>query len=121
MIHFVWNLVFHFMDIKGIYTTVTWNQLLLWQKVTPELGEICFAIRYVPANGKLQITILEGKNLKSTDEGGYSGKETNTRVLPAKTTARVLPAKTNAHVSPAKTNAHVSPAKTNARVSPAKN
>ncbi|XP_028397146.1 synaptotagmin-1-like isoform X2 [Dendronephthya gigantea] len=41
-------------------------------KVTPELGEICFALRYVPANGKLQITILEGKNLKSTDEGGYS-------------------------------------------------
>jgi hypothetical protein len=42
--------------------------------VTPELGEICFAVRYVPANGKLQITVLEGKNLKSTDEGGYSGK-----------------------------------------------
>ena len=48
--------------------------IFLFQKVTPELGEICFAIRYVPANGKLQITILEGKNLKSTDEGGYSGK-----------------------------------------------
>ena len=53
---------------------ILFSLLILLQKVTPELGEICFAIRYVPANGKLQITILEGKNLKSTDEGGYSGK-----------------------------------------------
>ncbi|XP_046844677.1 synaptotagmin 1-like isoform X1 [Xenia sp. Carnegie-2017] len=44
-----------------------------WRKKTsPEIGEICFAIRYVPANGKLQINILEGKNLKSTDKDGYS-------------------------------------------------
>ncbi|KAK3727771.1 hypothetical protein QZH41_016415 [Actinostola sp. cb2023] len=37
-----------------------------------ELGEICFSLRYVPTAGKLQITIVEAKALKSMDLSGYS-------------------------------------------------
>ncbi|XP_031569799.1 synaptotagmin-1-like isoform X2 [Actinia tenebrosa] len=37
-----------------------------------ELGEICFSLRYVPTAGKLQITIVEAKSLKSMDLSGYS-------------------------------------------------
>lgn len=39
---------------------------------TTELGQICFSLRYVPAAGKLQVVILEAKNLKSADVSGYS-------------------------------------------------
>lgn len=37
-----------------------------------ELGQICFSLRYVPAAGKLQVVILEAKDLKSMDVSGYS-------------------------------------------------
>jgi len=32
-------------------------------------------LRYVPAAGKLQVVILEAKDLKSMDVSGYSGIE----------------------------------------------
>lgn len=38
-----------------------------------ELGDICFSLRYVPTAGKLTVIILEARNLKSMDVGGYSG------------------------------------------------
>lgn len=37
-----------------------------------DLGQICFSLRYVPAAGKLQVVILEAKDLKSMDVSGYS-------------------------------------------------
>ncbi|XP_019934296.1 synaptotagmin VIII isoform X2 [Paralichthys olivaceus] len=37
-----------------------------------ELGEICFSLRYVPTVGKLTVVILEAKNLKYMDLGGFS-------------------------------------------------
>uniref|UniRef100_A0A3P8UGY7 Synaptotagmin 8 n=1 Tax=Cynoglossus semilaevis TaxID=244447 RepID=A0A3P8UGY7_CYNSE len=37
-----------------------------------ELGDICFSLRYVPTAGKLTVIILEARNLKSMDVGGYS-------------------------------------------------
>ena len=37
-------------------------------------GDICFSLRYIPATGKLQVIILEAKNLKQMDVTGYSGK-----------------------------------------------
>ncbi|XP_048578411.1 synaptotagmin-1-like isoform X2 [Nematostella vectensis] len=37
-----------------------------------DLGDICFSLRYVPSSGKLQITIVEAKSLKSMDLTGYS-------------------------------------------------
>ncbi len=36
------------------------------------LGEICFSLRYVPNTGKLTVCILEAKNLKQMDLGGFS-------------------------------------------------
>ncbi len=38
------------------------------------LGEICFSLRYVPTAGKLTVVILEAKNLKCMDMGGFSGQ-----------------------------------------------
>lgn len=37
-----------------------------------ELGQLCFSLRYVPAAGKLQVVILEAKDLKSMDVSGFS-------------------------------------------------
>lgn len=54
-----------------------------WRDVSPpandddkqiSLGEICFSLRYVPNTGKLTVCILEAKNLKQMDLGGFSGK-----------------------------------------------
>ena len=53
-----------------------------WRDVLPpandddkkiSLGEICFSLRYVPNTGKLTVCILEAKNLKQMDLGGFSG------------------------------------------------
>lgn len=38
----------------------------------PELGQLCFSLRYVPAAGKLQVVVLEAKDLKAMDVSGYS-------------------------------------------------
>lgn len=52
-----------------------------WRDVLPpandddkpvELGEICFSLRYVPNTGKLTVCVLEAKNLKQMDLGGFS-------------------------------------------------
>jgi len=53
------------------------NYLLffIFQHSKAELGQICFSLRYVPAAGKLQVVILEAKDLKSMDVSGYSGKK----------------------------------------------
>lgn len=54
-----------------------------WRDVSPpqnddnkeiHLGEICFSLRYVPNTGKLTVCVLEAKNLKQMDLGGFSGK-----------------------------------------------
>ena len=42
--------------------------------VLPQLGEICFSLRYVPTTGKLTVIVMECKNLKKMDVGGLSGK-----------------------------------------------
>ncbi|BHF82273.1 Synaptotagmin-2 [Sparganum proliferum] len=36
------------------------------------LGDICFSLRYVPTSGRLNVNILEAKNLKKMDVGGLS-------------------------------------------------
>jgi synaptotagmin-1 len=36
------------------------------------LGDICLSLRYVPTSGKLNVVILEAKNLKKMDVGGLS-------------------------------------------------
>lgn len=46
-----------------------------FQPSKTDLGHICFTLRYVPAAGKLQVVILEAKDLKSMDVSGYSGKK----------------------------------------------
>lgn len=52
-----------------------------WRDVSPpvndddkviNLGEICFSLRYVPNTGKLTVCVLEAKNLKQMDLGGFS-------------------------------------------------
>ncbi|XP_057292798.1 synaptotagmin 1-like [Hydractinia symbiolongicarpus] len=37
-----------------------------------EYGDICLAMQYMPATGKLSVFLIECKNLKSVDEGGVS-------------------------------------------------
>ena len=49
------------------------NFILNFQGSKSELGQLCFSLRYVPAAGKLQVVILEAKDLKSMDVSGYSG------------------------------------------------
>ena len=39
----------------------------------PQLGDICFSLRYVPTTGKLTVIVMECKNLKKMDVGGLSG------------------------------------------------
>lgn len=46
-----------------------------FQPSKTDLGQICFSLRYVPAPGKLQVVILEAKDLKSMDVSGYSGEK----------------------------------------------
>ena len=47
----------------------------IFQSSKSELGQLCFSLRYVPAAGKLQVVILEAKDLKSMDLSGYSGNK----------------------------------------------
>ena len=42
-------------------------------KHPPQLGDICFSLRYVPTTGKLTVIVMECKNLKKMDVGGLSG------------------------------------------------
>lgn len=51
-----------------------------WKDIAPppddkeaekNLGDICFSLRYVPTAGKLTVVILEAKNLKKMDVGGF--------------------------------------------------
>ncbi|KAK1161656.1 synaptotagmin-2-like isoform X1 [Acipenser oxyrinchus oxyrinchus] len=60
--------------------TVDWNHVIEeWMELSAaskseheNLGEICFSLRYVPTVSKLNIVILEAKNLKKMDVGGLS-------------------------------------------------
>ena len=63
----LWQHSFHFSSFDDFD--------LIFQRSKPELGELCFSLRYVPAAGKLQVVILEAKDLKSMDVSGYSGIE----------------------------------------------
>lgn len=38
------------------------------------LGEVCIALRYLPAKNKLSAVVMECKNLKKMDVLGLSGK-----------------------------------------------
>ncbi|TGZ59152.1 hypothetical protein CRM22_009247 [Opisthorchis felineus] len=57
------------------------NVLEEWRDLSPpesegdkenRLGDICFSLRYVPTSGRLNVNILEAKNLKKMDVGGLS-------------------------------------------------
>ncbi|KAF8571214.1 hypothetical protein P879_00607 [Paragonimus westermani] len=57
------------------------NVLEEWRDLDPpekdsekenRLGDICFSLRYVPTSGRLNVNILEAKNLKKMDVGGLS-------------------------------------------------
>ncbi|KAL3318207.1 Arf guanine nucleotide exchange factor syt1 [Cichlidogyrus casuarinus] len=50
-----------------------WREIEAVQdKDSNRLGEICFSLRYVPTSGRLNINILEARNLKKMDVGGLS-------------------------------------------------
>ncbi|XP_035011719.2 synaptotagmin VIII isoform X1 [Hippoglossus stenolepis] len=67
-------------ELRVELCNVDWNHVIEeWQDLgepakfeEEELGEICFSLRYVPTAGKLNVVILEAKNLKSMDTGGFS-------------------------------------------------
>ncbi|XP_008309831.1 synaptotagmin-1-like [Cynoglossus semilaevis] len=67
-------------EIRVQLSNVDWNHVIEeWQDLVEpakfedeELGDICFSLRYVPTAGKLTVIILEARNLKSMDVGGYS-------------------------------------------------
>ena len=44
----------------------------LEESTEQRLGDICFSLRYNAKTGKLTITVLEARNLKKMDVGGYS-------------------------------------------------
>ncbi|KAH8858843.1 Synaptotagmin-1 [Schistosoma japonicum] len=57
------------------------NVIEEWRELSPpegegekenRLGDICFSLRYVPTSGRLNVNILEAKNLKKMDVGGLS-------------------------------------------------
>ncbi|CAH8862536.1 unnamed protein product [Trichobilharzia szidati] len=57
------------------------NVIEEWRELNPpegegekenRLGDICFSLRYVPTSGRLNVNILEAKNLKKMDVGGLS-------------------------------------------------
>ncbi|CAH8567399.1 unnamed protein product [Schistosoma mattheei] len=57
------------------------NVIEEWRDLSPpegegekenRLGDICFSLRYVPTSGRLNVNILEAKNLKKMDVGGLS-------------------------------------------------
>lgn len=43
-----------------------------FRQSSSDYGDICTAIQYMPATGKLSVYVIECKNLKSVDEGGVS-------------------------------------------------
>ncbi|XP_051548069.1 synaptotagmin-2-like [Myxocyprinus asiaticus] len=67
-------------EIRMNLSTVDWNHVIEeWRDLNEaskheqeHLGEICFSLRYVPTSSKLTVVILEAKNLKSMDQGGFS-------------------------------------------------
>ena len=63
----------YFGNIPSIFPLLSSNFVLIFQGSKSELGQLCFSLRYVPAAGKLQVVILEAKDLKSMDVSGYSG------------------------------------------------
>ena len=52
------------------------------KKGDEKLGHICIALAYAPNPQLLAVFILSCKDLKSTDEGGFSGKEVLLHSLP---------------------------------------
>ncbi|KAL0968133.1 hypothetical protein UPYG_G00262800 [Umbra pygmaea] len=67
-------------ELKIKLDTIDWNHVIEeWKDLSEPskyedeiLGEICLSLRYVPTSGKLTVVILEAKNLKSMDPGGFS-------------------------------------------------
>ncbi len=51
------------------------------KKGDPKLGHICIALAYAPNPELLAVFILACKDLKSTDEGGYSGRHNGIQTL----------------------------------------
>ena len=72
--HFIIDLFYHYFgNLPSTFALFSGNFILNFQGSKSELGQLCFSLRYVPAAGKLQVVILEAKDLKSMDVSGYSG------------------------------------------------
>ncbi|XP_066557075.1 synaptotagmin VIII isoform X1 [Amia ocellicauda] len=67
-------------ELRLQLSAVDWNHVIEeWKDLNEaskfeqeNLGDICFSLRYVPTASKLTVVILEAKNLKKMDTGGFS-------------------------------------------------